>query len=108
MMAAGGGAAASRGLEIRFAQLSEPGKQRDNNEDYCGYSAPASAARAQSHGWLFALADGVGGQRLGEVASRTAVESIVRSFRDSVGGETSHTALLRRIVQAANHAVYEA
>ena len=108
MMAPVGGAAAGRGLEIRFAQLSDPGKHRANNEDYCGYSPPESAVRAQSHGWLFALADGVGGQRFGEVASRTAVESILTSFRNSVGGEPSHTALLRRMVQAANHAVYEA
>jgi PPM family protein phosphatase len=68
---------------------------------------PATPAQAQSHGWLFAVADGVGGQDLGEVASRTAVESMLANFGNSAGGE-SHPALLRRLVQAANHEVYEA
>ena len=107
MVAPGPNPAAAPGLEVTFSQLSDPGKARGNNEDFCGYAAPENAARTQSHGWLFALADGVGGQRLGEVASRTAVESILANFRNSAGGETSHPALLRRLVQAANHAVYE-
>lgn len=94
-------------LEVEFAQLSDPGRIRENNEDYFGYVQPGSALQAQSHGWLFAVADGVGGQQLGEVASRTAVESILGNFSRSVGGE-SHSGLLRRLVQAANHAVYEA
>ena len=37
--------------------------------------------------WLFALADGVGGQDLGEVASRTAVESLLAGFRRARDGE---------------------
>jgi protein phosphatase len=68
---------------------------------------PESPARAQSHGWLFVTADGVGGSELGEVASRLAVESMLANFRNSAGGE-SHTPLLRRIIQGANQAVYEA
>ena len=95
-------------LEVTFSQVSDPGKSRTNNEDYYGYSTPGTPSRAESHGWLFVLADGVGGQRLGEVASRTAVESILKNFHNSVGGETSHSALLRRLIQAANHEVYEA
>ncbi len=94
-------------LEIEFAQLSDTGRAREHNEDYLGYFAPATPAEAQSHGWLFALADGVGGQDLGEVASRTAVESVLANFRKSDGGE-SLAALLRRLIQAANHEVYEA
>jgi serine/threonine protein phosphatase PrpC len=94
-------------LEVEFAQLSVPGKVREHNEDYCGHVQPATPAQAQSHGWLFAVADGVGGQALGEVASRTAVESLLANFPKSAGGE-SHTALLRRLVQSANHDVYEA
>jgi protein phosphatase len=93
-------------LEVEFAQLSDPGRIRQNNEDYFGYVQPRSPLQAQSHGWLFVVADGVGGQQFGEIASRTAVESILANFSRSVGGE-SHAALLRRLVQAANHAVYE-
>jgi serine/threonine protein phosphatase PrpC len=94
-------------LEVEFAQFSDTGRTRDHNEDYLGHVQPATPTQAQTHGWLFALADGVGGHDLGEVASRTAVESLLSNFRNSPGGE-SLAALLRRLVQAANHEVYEA
>lgn len=94
-------------LQVDFSELTDTGRVRDHNEDYVGHVEPVTASQAQSHGWLFVVADGVGGQDLGEVASRVAVESLVSNFRKSVGGE-SHTGLLRRMVQAANQAVYEA
>ncbi len=93
-------------LEIEFAQLSDPGIVRDHNEDYFGHYAPANATQARSHGWLFVVADGVGGQDLGEVASKLAVESVVAGFRSSSPGET-HGPLLQRLVQSANVKVYE-
>ena len=68
-------------LDVEFAQLSDPGKLREHNEDYLGHVVPASPARARSHGWLFALADGVGGHEKGEVASRAAVEYLTAGFR---------------------------
>jgi serine/threonine protein phosphatase PrpC len=94
-------------LELEFAQLSDPGRVRGHNEDFLGYVAPDSLEQARSHGWLFALADGVGGQDLGEVASRTAVESILDGFRRAARGEP-HSSVLPRLVQAANMRVYEA
>jgi len=94
------------GTELEIAQVSDTGRIREHNEDSCGCVQPTSGAQAQSHGWLFVVADGVGGQDLGEVASRTAVESVLEKFRRSAGGE-SHVTLLRRLVQAANHEVYE-
>jgi PPM family protein phosphatase len=92
--------------DLEFAQLSDTGRVREHNEDSLGYVQPTSPAQAQSHGWLFVVADGVGGQDLGEVASRLAVESLLGNFRKSAGGE-AHLSLLRRLVQAANHEVYE-
>src|ERR1044071_2638861 len=74
-------------LELEFAQLSDTGRVRQHNEDYLGYVAPQTPELARSHGWLFALADGVGGQALGEVASRTAVEALLAGFRESAAGE---------------------
>ena len=74
-------------LELEFAQASDPGRVRVHNEDYlgyvAGYVAGAMPAQPQAHtqGWLFALADGVGGHDKGEVASRTAIETLVAGFR---------------------------
>ena len=91
---------------MEFAQLSDAGRVRGHNEDSLGHVVPESSARARSHGWLFAVADGVGGHEQGEVASRVAVDVLVSGFRDSAAGE-AHAALLQRLVQAANLQVYE-
>ena len=96
-----GASAKSSMLDVEFSQLSEPGRVREHNEDFLGYVTPATPLEARTHGWLFALADGVGGQEKGEVASRAAVESLLAGFRGAARGEPL-APLLRRLVQAAN------
>jgi len=93
-------------LDIEFAQLSDFGKSRGHNEDYLGHAAPETADQARTHGWLFALADGVGGHDDGEVASRAAVEHLTKGFREAPKNEALG-GLLTRLVQAANVCVYE-
>jgi protein phosphatase len=93
-------------LEIEFAELSNPGRVRDHNEDYFGHVLPESQEQARSHGWLFVLADGVGGHDKGEVASKAAVECVTGGFSGAPAGE-QHAAMLQRLVQAANVFVYE-
>jgi protein phosphatase len=93
-------------LDLEFAELSDPGLSRDHNEDFIGHVLPSSPAQVQSQGWLFALADGVGGQERGEVASRTAVETMMAGFRKIPKG-VMHVSLLPRLVQEANQAVYD-
>ena len=58
-------------LDIEFGQATHPGKVRENNEDASGFYCPRSPQEARARGWLFVLADGVGGLDLGEVASAT-------------------------------------
>lgn len=89
-------------LEIEFAQASDCGRVRGHNEDYIGHAA---AAQTREPGWLFALADGVGGQQLGEVASRLAVETLLAGF--SAAPDEQYPALLPRLVQQANAKVFE-
>lgn len=101
------GAAQGSMLDVEFSEQTDVGKVRKQNEDFHGHFAPANPAQARSHGWLFVLADGVGGQQHGEVASRTAVECMLEGFRESRAGE-SHTELLPRLAQQANLRVYEA
>lgn len=93
-------------LDVEFAQLSDPGRVRGHNEDYLGSAIPPTPERARSHGWLFVLADGVGGQDRGEVASKTAVETILAGFQSAAGAELL-TTLMPRLVQAANAKVLD-
>src|SRR5277367_2998996 len=65
-------------LDVEFVERTDVGRVRDHNEDYLGNASPATPAQVRTHGWMFVLADGVGGHEKGEVASRTAVESMVR------------------------------
>jgi len=94
-------------LELEFAELTDPGLQREGNEDFVGHVLPASPAQVRDQGFLFALADGMGGHEHGEVASKLAVETMLAGFRKIPKG-IMHASLLPRLVQEANAAVYEA
>src|ERR1700686_1801681 len=94
-------------LDLEFVERTDVGRVRDHNEDYLGYASPATPAQVRTHGWMFVLADGVGGHEKGEVASKTAVESIVAGFHNAKDGE-SHSAVLQRLLQQANTSVFEA
>lgn len=94
-------------LDLEFAQVTDPGRVRDGNEDWLGHFPPATPAEVRARGWLFALADGVGGQERGEVASRMAVESVLEGFRNAAAG-TQLSSLLPKLVQTANGEVYAA
>jgi PPM family protein phosphatase len=94
-------------MDVEFAQLSDVGRVRQGNEDYLGHLVPEAPEEVRARGLLFALADGVGGHAYGEVASHTAVDSLLSGFRESKSGE-SHAALLTRLVQAANARVLDA
>jgi protein phosphatase len=91
-------------LEVQFGQASDSGKVRTNNEDAMGSFIPSSRQQAQSHGFLFAVADGVGGLGLGEVASATAVSVILEEFAKAQSGSML-ISLLPKLIQSANAAV---
>jgi serine/threonine protein phosphatase PrpC len=94
-------------MDVEFTQLSDVGRVRQGNEDYLGCVIPAAPEEAHARGFLFTVADGVGGHDLGEVASHTAVESLLAGFRESTPGEP-HASLLTRLVQTANTRVLDA
>jgi serine/threonine protein phosphatase PrpC len=93
-------------LDVVFGQASDPGKIRTNNEDAAGAFIPNSRHQARSHGYLFVVADGVGGLDLGEIASSTAVSVLIQEFEKAQGGAML-ISLLPRLVQYANAAVHD-
>ncbi len=93
-------------LELEFAELSDPGLKRDHNEDALGHVLPDTPAQVQGRGFLFALADGVGGHEEGEEASRLAIETVLDGFQKIPKG-VMHVSLLPKLVQEANVAVYD-
>jgi serine/threonine protein phosphatase PrpC len=93
-------------LDVQFGGASDFGKVRTNNEDALGSFIPASRHQARSHGYLFAVADGVGGMDLGEVASATAIQVMTDEFASAQSG-TMLISLLPRLIQHANAAVHD-
>jgi protein phosphatase len=87
-----------RALRIEWAELSDVGRQRSANQDFCG------AAIRPEGGRLWIVADGMGGHAGGETASRVAVEAATASF---LAGRGSLAERLRDTIAAANRAVIE-
>jgi protein phosphatase len=71
-----------------------------------GSFIPKSRHEARTHGFLFAVADGVGGLDLGEVASATAIAVLADEFPKAQAG-TMLISLLPRLIQHANAAVHD-
>jgi PPM family protein phosphatase len=93
-------------LDIEYGQATHPGKVRTNNEDCTGFYRPRSPQEGRARGWLFVLADGVGGLDRGEVASAKTIEVITQGFAQSPEN-TSLLSLLPRLIQHANAAVHD-
>ena len=75
----------------RFARETDPGRKRRQNEDAFVVRPP-----------LFAIADGMGGARAGEIASALAAGAL--NDADAVGGGLER---VRQLVQEANRRVHE-
>jgi protein phosphatase len=66
-------------LTLTVHHRSDTGRVRDHNEDYVGYRQPEEQVQAEA-GWLYAVADGVGGARAGEIASKLAVQTLLATL----------------------------
>jgi protein phosphatase len=65
---------------VRVQYCSDKGLVRPNNEDYCGYYIPEDKRIRDKFGSLFAISDGVGSSRAGEVASSEAVNVLLQEY----------------------------
>ena len=90
----------------QFAQSSS-GPKRSENEDAFAYWESADEEVRRRQGTIGIIADGVGGQAHGEVASQMAVDIALSIFQDTDPRITTKQ-LLKEIFDRANLAIYEA
>ena len=84
-------------LEYEAAGASDQGRTRKSNEDAYGLSLRNSEGACN-----FVVCDGMGGAAAGEVASRLAVDAMLRAMDEGV--LTLET--FQHAVDAANHSVH--
>lgn len=81
--------------------LTDVGLKRENNQDFV-YAQDHSVGPLPS---LYAVADGMGGHKAGDLASRLCVETLVREIGES--HEKKTVQVLTAAIRAANRAVLE-
>ncbi len=91
-------------LQLDVGQFSDRGCRRPNNEDWLGTFRPDDARRLAIKGSLFLVADGMGGHQSGELASRRAVDQVIRNYLNDPADEVATS--LRRSIEAANATLY--
>lgn len=103
-------------VSLRAAQRTDRGRVRDHNEDDT-LIMDLKDETGEVRTALYAVADGIGGYEMGEVASRTAIGAIIQALRtdpffakgDYLRGEPGDEVVLdvlRNAVQVANREVY--
>lgn len=77
---------------MQIYAVTHRGKKRDVNQD---------AYYADNDKGIFVVADGMGGYKAGDVASKMAIDEVIKHMED-----TPSEASLKRAILKANHAVY--
>jgi protein phosphatase len=80
---------------------------RSYQQDFFGFADPEEESFLAHAGFLAVLCDGMGGMQHGDVASQTAVRTVLDAYAQKVPEETIPEAL-ERSVRAANERVIEA
>lgn len=86
---------------MKISSLTDIGTTREMNQDYL-YSSEESVGKLPN---LFLVADGMGGHKAGEFASRYVVEHIVRSIKGSK--EEEAVRILSESIETANRKLKE-
>jgi protein phosphatase len=91
-------------MNVQIRSATDIGLRRSSNEDHVGLWVPEEPEVRTRRGVLLLIADGMGGARAGEVASRIAVDRAIAWYREA-GGEPLDD--LKQAFAAANRAVHE-
>ncbi len=109
-------------IQLKVFALSDMGRVRKNNEDsfvVCNLSTGdvgvASPVRTQDlgrRGMLFLVADGMGGEASGEVASQLCTVTVPKRLYDNLKSldnvsETNFVLLLREAIEFANQVIFQ-
>lgn len=91
--------------EVVVSLQTDPGCQREINEDQILFHRPNDPALLERKGLLVVVADGMGGHSAGEVASRMAIEIIDRVYYNDANDPAS---ALKSALQEANFEIHKA
>ncbi len=91
-------------IDLVAVKLSDTGRVRPHNEDYVDFFVPPDPQQRALKGAIYLVADGMGGHQAGEVASRGAVDLVIRGYYDDPSRDVGKS--LVRAIQAANHQLH--
>lgn len=85
---------------VSWAARTDIGRVRDHNEDKFDFFLPEDAETLARRGRLWAVADGMGGHKGGQIASEFALKTLVRSYFAPGGAREIEKALVAAISDA--------
>lgn len=90
---------------IRFGAKTDLGNIRENNEDKFDFFEPTEPSLLAERGCVYAVCDGMGGHRAGQIASELALKAFLKAYYDMEISDVESA--LNVAVQTANALVKE-
>ena len=92
-------------MDVAITAASDVGRKRPHNEDSHAVWMPDDSAERERRGVLLVVADGMGGMLAGDVASRLAVETVVKVISESPAQDL--LADLKAAIEEANRVMHD-
>lgn len=92
-------------VQLEVGHRTHAGMRREVNEDSLGMPEGVAPKVLARKGYLYVVADGIGGHAAGAVASNLAVRQVLRKYYRDPSPKAEES--LRQAILAANQAIYE-